>query len=95
MKRIRGVVAAAVVALAGAATSVSADVVTDWNQTYLEAVRVNGGPPCPASRWCTHLYVAMFDAANSVYGDYEPIITKIDVTQPTSARAAIAVWVNR
>lgn len=90
MKRIRGFAAAAAVALAGAASGASADVVTDWNQTYLEAVRVNGGPPCPASRWCTHLYVAMFDAANSVYGDYEPIVTKVNVTQPTSARAAIA-----
>lgn len=90
MKRIRGFAAAAAVACMGVASSVSADVVTDWNQTYLQAVRVNGGPPCPASRWCTHLYVAMFDAANSVYGDYEPVVTKIPVTQPTSARAAIA-----
>ena len=95
MFRFRNALAAAAVCVAGAAASVQADVVTDWNQTYLEAVRVNGGPPCPASRWCTHLYVAMFDAANSVYGDYEPIVTKIPVTQPTSARAAIAAAAHR
>ncbi|MBX3387289.1 MAG: phosphatase PAP2 family protein [Phycisphaeraceae bacterium] len=80
----------AIVALATTVNSLRADVATDWNQVYLECVRVEGGPPCPASRWATHLYVAMFDAANSVFGDYSHVIVKENVTRPTSARAAIA-----
>lgn len=83
-------VVVAVAALAAGAEASRADVVTDWNQVYLECVRVEGGPPCPASRWATHLFVSMFDAANSVHGDYEPIVVNMPVTKPTSSRAAIA-----
>ena len=32
------------------AEGASADVVTDWNQVYLDTIRATDGPPCPISR---------------------------------------------
>lgn len=52
-------------AVALAATA-GADVVIDWNTTYLDVTRLTGGAPCPISRAGPMLNLAMFDAVNAI-----------------------------
>lgn len=46
--------------------SARADVVTEWNETYLDVTRVTGGAPCPISRAGPMFTLAMFDAINAI-----------------------------
>lgn len=62
--RVRFVCALTLIALA--VPSVQADVVTEWNDTYLDVTRLTGGAPCPISRAGPMLNVAMYDAINSI-----------------------------
>ena len=55
-----------VAALAGLACVANADVVTDWQSTYQQAIRFVGGAPCPVSRAGPMMSMAMFDAINSI-----------------------------
>ena len=68
-----------------------ADVVTDWNNVWLDTVRATGGGPCPISRAGAMVSVAVFDAANSIDPTYEPYLSFVPVTQPADQTAAIAV----
>jgi hypothetical protein len=81
-------VAACAVGLSGVA---SADVVTDWNNVWLDAVRATGGGPCPISRAGAMVSVAVFEAANSINPTYEPYFDFVPVTEPADQTAAIAV----
>jgi hypothetical protein len=59
----------ALIAAAGSAAvsgSLQADVITEWNDTYLDVTRVTGGAPCPISRAGPMLNLAMFDAINAI-----------------------------
>jgi hypothetical protein len=68
-----------------------ADVVTDWNTMYIEAIRQTGGPPCPISRAGAIIHAAMYDAINSIDQTHEPYFMLETVPATTSAEAAIAV----
>jgi len=83
-------VAACAVGLTGVGTA-SADVVTDWNNVWLDAVRATGGGPCPISRAGAMVSVAVFEAANSIDPTYEPYFDFVPVTKPADQTAAIAV----
>ncbi|MGD9690613.1 MAG: vanadium-dependent haloperoxidase [Phycisphaerales bacterium] len=48
------------------AVGASADVVTEWNSTYLDIIRQTGGAPCPISRDGPMFTLAMYDAINSI-----------------------------
>jgi hypothetical protein len=53
-------------ALGSIATNAPADVITDWSDVYVDAIRATGGPPCPISRSSAMLTLAMYDAVNGI-----------------------------
>ncbi|MEA2693962.1 MAG: large repetitive protein [Acidobacteriota bacterium] len=59
-------------ALLGTAGVARANVVTDWNNVLLQAIRVDKTPPPIASRAMAMVHVAVFDAVNGLVGDYAP-----------------------
>src|SRR6476661_2662838 len=60
------------VALLGLAGPVHADVVNDWNNILLQAIRVDKTPPPKSSRAIALMNVAVFDAVNGLVGGYTP-----------------------
>ncbi len=54
------------------AVAARADVVTDWNNVLLQAIRVAKTPPPVASRAMAMVHVAVFDAVNGLVGLYTP-----------------------
>lgn len=53
-------------------TAAGADVITEWNQVLLQAVRADKTPPPRAARAMAMLNVAMFDAVNGILKRYSP-----------------------
>jgi hypothetical protein len=78
-----GIVAAALLV-----ASARADVVTDWNQTALEVMRVAGVGGNPRSRTLAMVHVAMSDAINSVQGRYTRIVATVPAVAAASPEAA-------
>jgi hypothetical protein len=58
-----------VVLLSGVAR---ADVVTDWNDQALDAIRAGATPPPKATRVLAMVHLAIFEAVNGIEGRYEP-----------------------
>jgi PAP2 superfamily len=81
-------VAVAVVCLLGP-TQLSADVVTDWNNVLLEAIRVGAMGP-QQSRVMAMTHAAMFDAVNSIDDTHFPYHVNLNVPSTTSREAAAA-----
>src|SRR5689334_24194189 len=53
------------------------DAVLDWNNTALTAIETLELPP-PIAGYCMAMaHAAIFDAVNSIIGDYQPYVTKI------------------
>ena len=65
-------IADAIGALAMAGTA-SADVVTDWNRTMIDALEVAKTPPPPAARVAAIVQSAVFDAVNGIARRYTPV----------------------
>jgi hypothetical protein len=76
-----------VVALTCQAGSVSADVITDWNEKSVALVTPRMTPPA-AQRAVAIVQVAMFDAVNSVERRYRPYMIQLPGTASMSAEAA-------
>jgi hypothetical protein len=76
--------------LAAAASSVKADVVTEWNTIYLNTARAVGGPPCPLSRSAALMHIAMYDALESIDHRYTPLVVK-DYVAPVGANRKAAI----
>ncbi len=73
LRRSIGIRSLAAVGLAAAlATPALADVVTDWNNEVLNAIRATRTPPPPATRALAMTHVAIFDAMNGVARRYSP-----------------------
>ena len=64
------------------------DQVINWNNVYLQAIRLNGGAPGPISRTGAILHVAIYDAVNSINQDYKPYLGILPVKLGTSKEAA-------
>jgi membrane-associated phospholipid phosphatase len=60
------------VALLGLAGPARADVVNDWNNVLLQAIRADKTSPPKASRAIALMNVAVFDAVNGIVGGYSP-----------------------
>jgi hypothetical protein len=88
--RLIGGVAAFAVGLTGIGVA-QPDVVTDWNNVWLDTVRATGGGPCPISRAGAMVSIAVFEAANSIEPTYQPYLGFAPVVQPADQTAAIAV----
>ncbi|RLS56859.1 MAG: phosphatase PAP2 family protein [Planctomycetota bacterium] len=68
----------------------SADVVMQWNEVMLDAIRdVKPAPPV-ASRAMAIVSTAVFDAVNSIEGKYNQYLTKASTPLSTSKVAAVA-----
>ena len=87
MRRIVITVIGLMIALASPA---SADVITDWNQTAIEAMKAANIAGNPWTRNMAMMHVAMSDAVNSVQGRYASYVSPGTVKSVASAEAAAA-----
>ncbi len=76
------------------APTVHADVVTDWNQTALQAAEAAGLPPPPQTRLMAMVHAAIYDAVNAI--DRRHVVYAVDVkaTPGASMEAAAAAAAN-
>lgn len=66
------------------------DAVLDWNNTALTAIETLDLLP-PIAGYCMAMaHAAIFDAVNSIIGDYQPYVTKVSAPPGASAAAAAA-----
>lgn len=92
-----GIATAGALALLGVVlvSAAGADVVTDWNGVWLQAIRATGGPPSPIARAGALLHVAIYDAVNSIDRSHEPYFMLEDAAAGTSKEAAAAMAAHR
>lgn len=76
--------------LSAVISSVQADIITDWNNAALNAIRADGTPPPKASRALAMTHLAVYDAVNSITLTHEAYLGYQAVTGPTSQEAAAA-----
>lgn len=95
---LRGLLIALLAVLGTLSTALRADVITDWNNQLLDAIRAELTNPPQGSRYLALTNGAMFDAVNGVLGGYEPF--HVTETRPdadpeaAAAAAAHRVLVN-
>jgi hypothetical protein len=65
-----------------------ADVVLDWNDLLLEAIRIDDSAPTLSTRNLAILHVAMFDAVNSVDRQFQPYQFLAEPPEGATAEAA-------
>src|SRR4030095_6944953 len=66
----------------------SADVVTDWNNAALDAIRAGTPAPRIASRSLAILHVSIYDAVNGIARTNEPYLVQSAVQASASREAA-------
>lgn len=69
-------------------TLAHADVVTDWNNAALDAIRAGSTAPPIASRSLAILHVSIYDAVNGITRTYEPYLVQSAVQASASREAA-------
>jgi len=74
----------------GNATTVCADVITDWNEKAVAFVTPRMTPPA-AQRAVAIVQVAMFDAVNAIEPRYRPYLVQLPAPSTASKEAAAAV----
>src|SRR5262245_19579081 len=83
-------------ALAGATPSAArADAVTDWNVIMQATVTAPPTTPFFQARWGAIVQLAVFEAVNSIEGDYEPYLGIIDAPAGASPDAAAIAAAHR
>jgi len=70
-RRAAWIAGAAILMMATGAVAQSAQLVLDWNDELLQAVRVDKSPPPKASRTMAIVQVSIFDAVNALAGGFE------------------------
>ncbi|MFO0922935.1 MAG: phosphatase PAP2 family protein [Pirellulales bacterium] len=68
----------------------ASDLVMDWNDEALAAIRQASTAPPVASRGLAMLHIAMFDALSAIDRQYEPFAIKATASPTTSREAAMA-----
>src|SRR4029434_1442859 len=68
----------------------SADVVTDWNNAALDAIRAGNTAPPIASRSLAILHASIYDAVNGITRTYEPYLVQSAVSTSASREAAVS-----
>ena len=68
----------------------SADVVTDWNRTMIDALEVDKTPPPPSARVGAIVQSAVFDAVNGIARRYTPMHVLPAAPHGASHSAAVA-----
>ena len=74
--------------IASSATSVRADVITDWNTATLNAIRQRRTAPPVASRALAILHLSMYEAVNGIARTHEPY--RVPSAPPASASVVAA-----
>lgn len=69
-------------------SAVCGDVITDWNEHSLDAIRVDVTAPTRASRALAMVHVAIFDAVNGVFATHQPYLVSPAAPEGASAEAA-------
>jgi PAP2 superfamily len=69
-------------------TLVRADVVTDWNNAALDAIRAGSTAPPIASRSLAILHISIYDAVNGIARTHEPYLVQSEVPASASRQAA-------
>jgi hypothetical protein len=84
-----------VVVLMACPAITTADVVTDWNEVALNAIRADKTAPPKASRGLAMVHVAIYDAVNAVDGTHKAYLVTTAPPAGTSAEAAAAAAGHR
>lgn len=79
-----------VAALSGTASTVSADIVTDWNTTALNAIKSGAVPPPMAARALATMHTAMYDANNAISKTRQSYLAIPSAAAGASREAAVA-----
>src|SRR5215472_13105588 len=65
-----------------------ADVVLDWNAIAVNTAIANGQNPFAQARYAAIAQLAVFEAVNTITGDYQPYLGSITAPAGASAEAA-------
>jgi hypothetical protein len=86
-KRLLGLFVLMATLLLGSAVT-RADVVLDWNAIAVKTAIENGQNPFAQARYAAIVQLAVFEAVNSITGDYKPYLGTITAPPGASAEAA-------
>lgn len=73
----------------------AADMVVQWNNHVLDAIRVGNTPPPIASRDMAIVHAAIYDAVNAIDRNFKPYAVDVPALPGTSADAAVAAAAHR
>lgn len=73
----------------------AADMVTQWNDIVLEAIRVDRTAPPRASRILAIVHTSVYDAVNAIDRTHKPYAVDVPALPGTSAEAAVAAAAHR
>jgi hypothetical protein len=76
-------------------SAAEADAVTDWNAITQSTIVAATADPAERARTAAIAQVAVFEAVNSIVGDYEPYRRRIDAPARASPEAAVIVAAHR
>jgi hypothetical protein len=79
----------------GSACTLDGDTVQDWVSTLLQTVWRTNTPPPAGSRAMAMVGVAVYDAVNSIIGEFQPYRSRFTASPTASAEAAAAVAAAR
>ncbi|HEX7183923.1 MAG TPA: vanadium-dependent haloperoxidase [Thermoanaerobaculia bacterium] len=82
-------------ALFGLAAQARADVVIDWNNVLLDAIRTDRTAPPKASLYMAAVHVAIYDAVNGILGGYTPFHVTASAPAGASAEAAASAAAHK
>src|SRR5262245_7702938 len=71
------------------------DVVLQWNETVLNAIRADRTAPPLAARNLAIVHAAMYDSINAVYRTHYPYYVTVQATPDTAVEVAAAVAAHR
>jgi PAP2 superfamily/RTX calcium-binding nonapeptide repeat (4 copies) len=73
----------------------ASDMVTQWNDNVLAAIRFDRTPPPVASRALAIVHAAVYDAVNAIDRTHKPFAVDVPALPGTSAEAAVAAAAHR
>jgi PAP2 superfamily len=68
------------------------DVIIEWNNVLLEAIRKTGGAPCPIARASAMMHGAMYDAVNAIAKTHQPYLQSLPTPADGANKAAAAAY---
>jgi hypothetical protein len=73
----------------------AADMVIQWNDSVLDAIRVDKTPPPKAARALAIVHTSVYDAVNAIDRTHKPYAVDVPALPGTSAEAAVAAAAHR